>query len=367
MDKSRTLLLPIGQGASIIANGLKRKNQRYPILFINSTPKDSVGLEFFKPNMNVVLYNGAKGTGNNRKLGKELAIENRFAIASKLASYNSIDTFVVLFTMAGGTGNGGFSTVVKLIKKAYPNKKINLVAIAPRIDEGIDRLSNAIQCWNEMNDLFKYVNDIKVVDNGYKYNKEISKSFDVVNNAVIEHLDAMFSLSSGYNGSSMDENDALKVCTAQGFGKVLLLPSECENVNKAIDIALNNNPFIFPEDSRLKCKYAGINIIEGIYNEKDIYKEIESSTEPYLTHNNKQNIIVLGGGDTPTEFIDIIDISLNEAKIEEFKRERNAFKTHKITLDDVELDDLSLSKDENESELFMDDEDDDLLFDDSWL
>lgn len=367
MDKSRTLLLPIGQGASIIANGLKRKNQRYPILFINSTPRDSVGLEFFRPDMNVILYNGAKGTGNNRELGKELAIENRFAIASKLASYNSIDTFVVLFTMAGGTGNGGFSTVVKLIRKAYPNKKINLVAIAPRIDEGVDRLSNAIKCWNEINDIFPYVNDIKVVDNGYKYNKEKSKGFETVNNAVIEHLDAMFSLAGKHTNGSIDENDALKVCTAHGFGQVLLLPNECDDVNRAIDIALNNNPFVLPEDSRLKCKYAGINIIENAYNKEDIYKEIESSTEPYLTYNNKQNIIVLGGGEMPTEFIDIIDISLKEAKIEELKREKSAFKSHKIDLDDIETTNTASPKNEKSSGLFIDDEDDDLLFDDSWL
>lgn len=368
MDKSRILLLPIGQGAAIIANGLKKKNKRYPILFVNSTPRDSVGLDFFKPDMNVILYNGAKGTGNNRNLGKELAIENRFAITSKLSSYNSIDTFVVFFTMGGGTGNGGFSTIVKLIKKAYPNKKINLVAIAPRIDEGVDRLTNAIECWNEINDVFQYVDDIKIVDNGYKYDSEENKGFEVVNNAVIEHLDAMFSLAGNHADSAIDENDSLKVCTAKGFGQVLLLPNQYVNIRQAIDTALNNSPFVLPEDNTFKCKYAGINTIDGVYNNGDIAKEIKSSTKPYETHNSKQNIVVLGGGETPTEFIDILAISLKEAKAEELEREKTTFKSHKIVLDDIAIEtNNAVKKEEKNAGLFIADDDNDDLFDDDWL
>lgn len=366
MDKTRVLLLPIGQGASIVANGLKRKNKRYPILFINSTPRDSVGLEFFKPDLNVVLYNGAKGTGNNSELGKELAEDNRFAINSKLASYNSIDIFNVMFTMGGGTGSGGFSTIVKLIKRSYPSKKVNLVGFAPRIDEGVDRIENFLKCWNEIDEVLELVDDVKIVDNSYKYDSE-NKSFDAVNKAAIEHIDAMYSLTSSSVGASIDENDSYKVCTAKGFGQVLLLPDLDIESKVAIDIALGNSPFALPEKNELKCQYAGINIKPEPYNHSDIAKNIKASTEPYTGLNGKQNIVVLGGGEMPTEFADILEEQYKEAKAEEKNRRSESRASHKIKLDLDDEDDSNKPRLKSNDLFIDDDEDDELLLDDSWM
>ncbi|MDU7442378.1 MAG: cell division protein FtsZ, partial [Clostridium sp.] len=120
MEKSKMLLIALGQGAGNIVDGLLSKNKRYNGLFFNSSLFDIKPLKNAVMDKNVYLYPGTDGSGRDRSRSREMISDNVSGIGTLLRKYPQTEAIVIFSTMAGGTGSGAVKTFIKIAKAAIP-------------------------------------------------------------------------------------------------------------------------------------------------------------------------------------------------------------------------------------------------------
>ena len=165
MEKSKILLVGLGQGAGNIVDGLLSRNKNYNGLFFNSSLFDIKPLKNANMDKNVYLYPGTDGSGRDRNKSKEMIKDNANAIGTLLRKYPQTEVMVVFTSMAGGTGSGAIKTFIQIASAAIPTAKVNVVAILPSLTEDQLSFKNTIECWNDINSVINLISDIKFVDN----------------------------------------------------------------------------------------------------------------------------------------------------------------------------------------------------------
>lgn len=333
MEKGRMLLVSLGQGAGNIVDGLLSKNSRYNGLFVNSSLFDIKPLKNADMSKNVYLYPGTDGSGRDRNKSKEMINDNVTAIGTLLGKYPLTEVVVVFTTMGGGTGSGAIKTFIQIVKKVLPNAKVNVVAILPSLKEDELAFRNTIGCWNDINSIMDYVNDVKFVDNNKR------NTYKEINNEVIESLDLAYSIIGIHSDGSIDNKDSLRINTAEGSGLVLKLYDGLKDAKTAIDLAIKNSVFVQPDV--YDCDYLGINLKVDGYDPYEVTKLFEVYKSTYITYNNKNNIVVLGGCETPTESINLIRMALEDKN----KRKLTRNKKRSVMID------LSTDLNENNNEV----------------
>lgn len=314
MEKSKMLLVSLGQGAGNIVDGLLSKNPRYNGLFLNSSLFDIKPLKNAVMERNVYIYPGTDGSGRDRNKSKEMIRDNANAIGTLLRKYPLTEAVVVFTTMAGGTGSGAIKTFIQIAKKALPNVKVNVVAILPSLKEDELAFKNTIECWNDINSIMDLINDVKFVDNNKR------NTYKEINNEVIESLDLAYNIIGIHADGNIDNKDSLRINTAEGSGLVLKLYDGLKDAKTAIDLAIQNSVFVQPDI--YDCDYLGINLKVDGYDPYEVSKLFEVYRSTYITYNNKNNIVVLGGCETPTESIKLIKMALEDKNKRMLSRNR---------------------------------------------
>ncbi|GFZ33000.1 cell division protein FtsZ [Clostridium zeae] len=314
MEKGKMLLVSLGQGAGNIVDGLLSRNSRYNGLFLNSSLFDVKPLKNADMSKNVYLYPGTDGSGRDRNKSKEMIKDNINPIGTLLSKYPLTEVVVVFTTMAGGTGSGAIKTFIQIAKKVLPNAKVNVVAILPSLKEDELAFKNTIECWNDINSIMDLINDVKFVDNNKR------NTYKEINNEVIESLDLSYNIIGIHADGSIDNKDSFRINTAEGSGLVLKLYDGLKDAKTAVDLAIQNSVFVQPDT--YDCDYLGINLKIDGYDPYEVSKLFEVYRSTYITYNNKNNIVVLGGCETPTESIKLIKMALEDKNKRKLSRNR---------------------------------------------
>lgn len=314
MEKGKMLLVSLGQGAGNIVDGLLSINPRYNGLFLNSSLFDIKPLKNADMTKNVYLYPGTDGSGRDRNKSKEMIKDNVNAIGTLLSKYSLTEVVVVFTTMAGGTGSGAIKTFIQIVKKVLPNAKVNVVAILPSLKEDELAFKNTIECWNDINSIMDLISDVKFVDNNKR------NTYKEINNGVIESLDLAYNIIGIHADGSIDNRDSFKINTAEGSGLILKLYDDLKDAKTAVDLAIKNSVFVQPDV--YDCDYLGINLKIGGYDPYEVSKLFEVYKSTYITYNNKNNIVILGGCETPTESINLIKMALEDKNKRKLSRNK---------------------------------------------
>jgi cell division GTPase FtsZ len=314
MEKGKMLLVSLGQGAGNIVDGLLSRNPRYNGLFLNSSLFDIKPLKNADMSKNVYVYPGTDGSGRDRNKSKEMIKDNINGIGTLLSKYPLTEVVVVFTTMAGGTGSGAVKTFIQITKKVLPNAKINVVAILPSLKEDELAFKNTVECWNDINSVMDLINDVKFVDNNKR------NTYREINNEVIESLDLAYNIIGIHADGSIDNKDSFRINTAEGSGLILKLYDGLKDAKTAIDLAIKNSVFVQPD--LYDCDYLGVNLKVDGYDPYEVAKSFEVYRSTYITYNNKYNIVVLGGCETPTESINLIQMALEDKNKRKLSRNR---------------------------------------------
>lgn len=345
MEKSKMLLVSLGQGAGNIVDGLLSKNPRYNGLFLNSSLFDIKPLKNAVMERNVYIYPGTDGSGRDRNKSKEMIRDNANAIGTLLRKYPLTEAIVVFTTMAGGTGSGAIKTFIQIAKKALPNAKVNVVAILPSLKEDELAFKNTIECWNDINSIMDLINDVKFVDNNKR------NTYKEINNEVIESLDLAYNVVGIHVDGNIDNKDSLRINTAEGSGLVLKLYDGLKDAKTAIDLAIQNSVFVQPDV--YDCDYLGINLKIDGYDPYEVSKLFEVYRSTYITYNNKNNIVILAGCETPTESIKLIKMALEDKNTRKLSRNRKRSVIIDLNTDDKEIkEELNVLNDSELNNLF---------------
>ena len=341
MEKSKMLLIALGQGAGNIVDGLLSKNKRYNGLFFNSSLFDIKPLKNAVMDKNVYLYPGTDGSGRDRSRSREMISDNVSGIGTLLRKYPQTEAIVIFSTMAGGTGSGAVKTFIKIAKAAIPNAKVNVVAILPSLKEDELAFKNTIECWNDINSVMDIVNDVKFVDNNKR------NTYKEINKEVIDSLDLAYNIIGIHPDGNIDNKDSFRINTADGTGLVLKLYDGVKDAKTAVDLAIENSVFVQPDI--YDCDYLGINLKIDGYDPNEVSKCFEVYKSTYITYNNDNNIVVLGGCETPIEAIKLIKLSLDE------KNKRKAARSRKRSVM-IDIDDNYEKNEEISIDNFLDDD-----------
>ena len=341
MEKSKMLLIALGQGAGNIVDGLLSKNKRYNGLFFNSSLFDIKPLKNAVMDKNVYLYPGTDGSGRDRSRSREMISDNVSGIGTLLRKYPQTEAIVIFSTMAGGTGSGAVKTFIKIAKAAIPNAKVNVVAILPSLKEDELAFKNTIECWNDINSVMDMVNDVKFVDNNKR------NTYKEINKEVIDSLDLAYNIIGIHPDGNIDNKDSFRINTADGTGLVLKLYDGVKDAKTAVDLAIENSVFVQPDI--YDCDYLGINLKIDGYDPNEVSKCFGVYKSTYITYNNDNNIVVLGGCETPIEAIKLIKLSLDE------KNKRKAARSRKRSVM-IDIDDNYEKNEEISIDNFLDDD-----------
>lgn len=314
MEKSKILLVALGQGAGNIVDGLLSKNKSYNGLFFNSSLFDIKPLKNANMDKNVYLYPGTDGSGRDRNKSKEMIKDNANAIGTLLRKYPQTEVMVVFTSMAGGTGSGAIKTFIQIASAAIPSTKINVVAILPSLTEDQLSFKNTIECWNDINSVIDLISDIKFVDNNKR------RTYKEINNEVVESLDLAYNLMGIHIDGNIDRKDSFRINTAEGSGLVFKLYDGLKDAKNAIDLAIKNSVFAQPDT--YDCDYLGINLKTDGYDPNEVSKCFEVYRSTYTTYNNEFNVVVLGGCEIPTQSIKLIKMALDDKSKRKLSRDK---------------------------------------------
>lgn len=311
MNKSRILLIGAGRCGNKIVDEMISYDPTYSGLFINTTKTDLSDLENLTKR-NVFVIPNASGTGKNRSLAKEYLREERGKIQEIMEGYDQQDTILCIASVDGGSGSGITPTLIKMIDLLTEGtKKINLLAVFPKMDEGKIAMENTIEFWKEIAQLIEdnVLASIMFVDNNKR------KTESEINEKIIEDLDACYSA----NGTT-DEEDSEIVNNASGYKIVLNLEDGFETLDDAIEEAIEDSVFVYPAEGIKKAKY--LLALMSDYDSEYAKQQYSASVFKKFGESEDYNTMILGGCRIPVEVIQPYNEKLKEI-IKEEREESN--------------------------------------------
>ena len=332
MNRSQILVVGLGQGGCTLADKMKSKNKRYTTVYINSSIGDTDLLEYANEEVNIFNYAGADGSGRDRNKARTFIENDSARLATFFKRFSQFKTMLVFTSLDGGTGSGSICTFVQIIKTLYPNIKINIAGILPKLTEQDLQLKNTLRCCEDISKISDLINDIKFINN----NKRSESDYDEINEEAIGDIDISYGMIGHTSEGSIDEGNLENVCTAQGYGVVLKLPKHFESLKDSLDKATNNSIFSIP--SKLDCSYGAINVIKSDYNIDRVAGLINADQTIYKTYNDEYNVIALGGCTIPMYDIECIQLELKERELNTSKIKRDVGFKYSYEAKEIETD-----------------------------
>lgn len=350
MDKSNILVTGLGQCGGKLADLMKEFNGRYTTTYLNSSLGDIKGLKHADVDSNVLIYSGTDGSGRDRGKAVNYFFTDKPRVATFIKRYIHYKHVIIFASLDGGTGSGTLIEYIKLIKQLTA-LTITVVGVLPRLKTELLNLENTTDCASELDEIKDLIDGLLLINN----NKCSDMNYDEINLEAIQMIDRFFGMVGHHKDGSIDTDNLDRIILAKGYITLLKLPDEAKNIREAIKIAKENSIFALPET--LSCRFAGINVMEGIYNKDDFSDKLKVKRTTYSTYNNKFNFIALGGCDMPTDDIeDIVDEIENKKENEPTD---DVIKGFGIKVATSDTKDTSHKREEpiKKRNLFMDDDD----------
>ena len=315
LDRKKTLFIGCGACGNKIVNDILESESRFDGLFINTSIKDLQTLKH-ATNKNMYIIPNADGTGKNRDLGKSYVKEYVSSMVDLLSKYPMHDIIYFVFSMGGGSGSSLSPLVIKLAKKIFPNKIINVVAVKPRTDSSTKILENTKDTWNDIVKLKDCINQFLFVDNNKKDNEE------EINKKLVEDINSLYGISNA-GRQVIDGADAGKLVATSGNAYIYKLRDEFKD---DIELALNvaSKESIYYERTSDYCTNIGVSIKEGVFDLKTVVNKFKYEEDAFEGY-NKENLVVVTGCAMPKLMIELINEELanRQAELEKRKAERH--------------------------------------------
>lgn len=354
MKRDSLLVTGMGQCGNILADLMRDYNNRYATFYVNSSLGDIKGLHHAKLDTNVFIYSGGDGSGRDRTKAKMFINMDEVRLASVIKKYAQFKYMLIFVGMGGGTGSGTVIEFVKIVKKIFPNMIINLVGVIPSLNENNLELRNTIECLSDLNEVSRFVNDIKFIDNGKR------SSYKEINREAIMTIDESYSMLGHTEIGSVDEDNLTKVTTLKGYGVALKLDPKYDTLETCIKESIRKSVFALP--SSLDCVRGAINIPEG-FNIDELSKVFRIKETLFKTY-GKKNMLALGGCAFPDEILDELESNLKERELRSDHMEGRTFNFRsKYNVTNSKKEETSeVASDIKENSTFLDDDDIDKLF-----
>lgn len=146
MEKNNVFFIGLGLGGSTIVSQLKKR--LYDGIMIDCSDSNMKYLKM-QEEKDYYLLGGTSGTGKNRRVGKENIQKDLCKIQDKLITLQKTN-YVVIIACANSGVSGGSEVLVKEIKEKYPNCRISIITIIPRISiETVRTIADMIEMYRE--------------------------------------------------------------------------------------------------------------------------------------------------------------------------------------------------------------------------
>lgn len=332
MNKSRVAVIGTGGCGNKLLDTLLNIDNRYVSLFCNTNIKEMEILDNYNRNTNALYISGAAGSGRDSKVAKELIKNDKARVGdylkNRFSQSSGIDTFFILASGDGGSGSGSVSLLTQLIKKSVnPDAKINLLIAAPKLSEKELSFINFKRLWNDISKLIEsgMINSIQFIDNNKMIDEE---SF---NYEVMKEFDNSLSI----NSIEIDEEDSKRVNTANGYKVTLNINSKHKPLKMAVDNAIKTSNFILPE--HLECDYM-LSYLDGdIFDSNNLdrlFTVYGMTKSDYHSVEDEPNIIVLGGCEMPSHYIESIEEAEINLRIQKEERDKSKKKMAVVAVDE---------------------------------
>ncbi|MEG1309831.1 MAG: hypothetical protein RSD06_03035 [Bacilli bacterium] len=308
MDKQKVAVIGAGGAGNKMLEALMEIDDRYTPVFCNTNIREMENLDYYDAGNNALYFANAQGTGRDRDRAKEAIKKEQSKtidfFANRFSPNSGIDTFFIVSSSDGGTGSGSVPMLATVIKNINPEASVNLLIAMCSLNEREASLKNTKALWNDIIKLMKNnrINSVQFIDNNKMVDEE---EFNV---ATMKEFDEGMSV----NNEEIDSVDSSKVNTAKGYKAILTLdPRYNRDIDKAIRNAKDNSNFIMPDT--LDCDFLMATFDPERYDKNTFKNKIKVfELDKYDYNEEERNTIVLGGLIMPKDYIELIDIELEE-------------------------------------------------------
>jgi len=286
----------------------------YDGVFINSNKNEMKLLEHYNPTINGLVINGG-GTGKDQDVAKESISKDRSKFMNYFASkVDNYDVALIYCSGAGGFGSGSIPTLTNVIRQLNPTIAINLVVAMPALSEGKVSIKNALKLHSMITKL-----RIQGIINSYLYiDNDKMKEEDNFNLECMQTVLNAYELQEG----AVDISDTKIINSTNKYKVILPLADKFKSLIDAVDYGIDNSPFVIP--SNLDCSHFGGIFIKGQYN-KDEWKDLFKVKMWGKTDYGSKNLMVLGGVNTPDEYIQTLQEAYDNMREDELVEKENVF------------------------------------------
>ena len=336
LDKKRILFIGVGACGAKIIDEIRERDARYATLYINTSIKDVEPRKYSDLETNVYCIPSADGTGKNRDKAKEYAKDYFVSIIDTIKRYKTHNIIYLVTSTGGGSGSGLTPMIIKMLKRACPDKIINLVAVKASSKDSKRAIENTIEFWNDMPVVNNLINAKIYLDNDKDEEENINKQF-------ARDLDDAISLASGSDTNVIDETDLENVMTAKGGLTILRLNEEyAENAEFAIQKAIKDSIYVEPVEE--DCKYLCVSLRDEIFNIEEIKNQYYAEEDIFISVNQRDNLVVVSGTPLPKLMIEMLNEELKDREVEaQQRREKREKKEKELIIE------MSKSKKETKS------------------
>lgn len=350
----------------------------YDALFINANQTEMEKLSHYRLDKNSLLIDG-QGTGKNRPRGKSLISDDSVKIYNRLeGKIKNYDSVTIFLSADGGFGSSSIITLSKMIKSFKNSILVELAIALPSKKNGAPSLKNACEMYPELQLLMKaskdpdkyedymifdeeeYAIEIPLVDTFiFLNNEEIEKQpIDEAIASSIEEQEEMspedlkrcldqetifnfkamdlYLKSIDLHSGAVDPIDVLEAHKKTGYKVILPLNSGHSDIAEAIEEAIEDSPFVLPQDfersnenEKIKCKGIVGYLDRNCYNIKSLndlfdckgFMKVEYLEDDEIME-DVGGFIVLTGLKAPTEHINVLKEKLESLIQEEAAAEK---------------------------------------------
>jgi len=298
--KKDIAFLAIGQAGGNI--GKLFEAQRFKVLYVNTSIEDLRTLPDAK---HIYHITDGEGSAKDRNRAKELVIADILDLEHVIINTLTEEFIFVIFSAGGGTGSGASPMLMAYLADVMPKQKIGAITILPSNGESVKSLSNAFQCFLELEQL-ESMSGLFVIDNNRGPDKFL------INESFVRLFMDMLRIP-GYvdQRGNIDVMDLKEVLSARGCIQITSLPCVQSSTPRIIE-SFNNGIFAKAEENGI-VQCIALSMASEI-NTESLKKSIGKPVDMFLGYNRDMTICVLSGLSLP--FTRVIGIG-EQASVEQ--------------------------------------------------
>ncbi len=193
----KTLIIGLGQAGGKIADAFLADDRKSPVphtfeaIAVNSATSDLTGLVHIPPEDRVLIGETVvkgHGVGADNKLGADIAEDEVEVILNRVSRIGvaSLDAFILVAGLGGGTGSGTIPVISKHLKEVY-DEPVYSIGILPAEKEGDIYTLNAAR---SLKTLLPNSDAVILVDNGtfLRGGESVREAYDRINKEIVKRI-----------------------------------------------------------------------------------------------------------------------------------------------------------------------------------